>query len=457
MALHAYLQVGLSFADLGLFDNKALKAHRRFYLPQEPLGTALKKFWQEHGTPEKLQVSSRFLEKILDAKLGGTVAQVVTSGFETWAILRQPVLPNRFDLKPYRQEPLASQELIFGLSERVDCQGQVIKPVDINELEFINSKLKLMGVKRVCVNLLFSHKNTTHQDQVAKYFLEQGFEVLAAARSENSSDEMPAWRRNVINACLSGAFAEHLEDIKKSWADHQVEVSFLGRSGEEFHDDKNKIAGSLFSWTHVLAESAKAQADQVLYLGLENWSLISTKHKSEYWQSPWGLIEGKIPLMHQLDLQPTQEVNTGFWGGIHFSKKELGYEPGPMAFGRALKPTVFDVLNERHKLPVAQIQAAGAQKFRDQMTAMIKNIPELAQTNVEKLTQSLIDHLIQMVSIECHFKSHKESKKTMVTGVFAPFFHPLLQKKWVGSELILDPLSGQREIHSMMSLKGGLS
>ncbi len=456
MALHAYLQVGLSFADLGLFENKTLKAHRRFYLPQEPLGAALKKFWLENGTPEKLFVSSRFLEKILDAKLGGTVAQVVTSGFETWAILRQPVLPDRFDIKPYRQEPLASQELIFGLSERIDHQGHVVKPVEISELEFINSKLKLMGVKRVCVNLLFSHQNPTHQEQVAKYFLEQGFEVLAATRCENSSDEMPAWRRNVINACLSGAFSEHLEDIKKSWPDHEVQISFLSRTGEGFVEDKNQIAGSLFSWTHVLAESLKNQADQVLYLGLESWSLISTKHKAEYWKSPWGLIEGKIPLLHQLDVQPTQEVSSGFWGGIQFSKKELGYEPGPMAFGRALKPTVFDVLNEKHKLPVTQIQPHGAQKFKDHLTAMIKNIPELSHTNVEKLTQSLIDHLVQMLSIECHFKTHKETKKTVLTGVFAPFFHPLLQKKWVGSELILDPQSSLREIQSMMALKGGV-
>lgn len=455
MALQAYLQVGLSFAEVGLFEQNKLKVHRRFYLPQEPLGTALKKFWQEHGLPQSLKVSSRFLEKILDAKLGGTVAQVVTAGFETWAILRQPVLPNRFDIKPYRQEPLASQELIFGLSERVDCNGHVLKSVDINELEFINSKLKLMGVKRVCVNLLFSHKNTTHQDQVAKYFLEQGFEVLAAPRSETSMDEMPAWRRNVINACLSGAFTEHIDDIKKSWGEASVELSFLGRTGEDVKDDKNHIAGSLFSWTTQLAHALRPQADQVLYLGLEKWSLISTQHYSEHWQSPWGLIEGRIPFTKQLDLQPTQEMNSGFWGGVHFSPNELGYEPGPMAFGRALKPTVFDVVNEKYKAPVSQIQPNGAQKFRDQLTAMIKNIPELHGQSVEKLVQSLIDHMVQMMSIECHFKAHKDSKKTILTGLYAPYFYELLKKKWLGSELILDPSSAEREVCSLAELAGG--
>jgi hypothetical protein len=456
MALHGYLQVGLSFADLALFEKKTLKASRRFYLPQEPLGTALKKFWAEHGTPRKLHVCSRYLEKILDAKLGGTVAQVVTSGFETWPILRQPVLPNnRFDLKPYRQEPLASQELIFGLSERLNHEGQVIKPLDINELEFINSKLKLMGVKRVCVNLLFSHKNSAHETQVAKYFREQGFEVLAAPRESDSNDEMPAWRKNVINACLSGAFTEHVDDIKKSWGDADVELAFLNRQGHEFQEDKNHITGSLFSWTKVIAESLKDQAEQVLYLGLENWSLISTRHEMPHWQSPWGLIAGKIPKITHLDMQPTQEVSGGFWGGIQFTKNELGYEPGPMAFGRALKPTTFDVLNEKFKLSITQIQTNGAQKFRNQLTAMIKNIPELANNSVDGLIQDLVDHLVQMLAIECHFRAHGTCKRTVVTGLFAPHFYPLLKKKWQGSELVLDSQAENREVHSIFALKGG--
>ncbi len=455
MALHAYLQVGLSFADIGIFERKTLKASRRFYLPQEPLGVALKKFWQEHGTPEKVHVCSRFLEKILDAKLGGTVAQVVTSGFETWPILRQPVLPNYFDLKPRRQEPLASQELIFGLSERLNSKGDVVRPVDLSELEFINSKLKLMSVKRVCVNLLFSHLNPTHETQVAKYFQEQGFEVLAAPREKDSSDEMPAWRRNVINACLSGAFSEHVEDIKKSWGEASVELAFLSRTGLDFKEDKNHIAGSLFSWTRVIAESMKSEADQVLYLGLENWALISTQLEAPHWESPWGLIAGRIPRISQLDLQPTQEVNGGFWGGIQFSKNELGYEPGPMAFGRALKPTTFDVLNEKFKVPVAQVQANGTQKFRNQLTAMIKNIPELSNNTVDSLIQDLVDHLVHMVSIECHFKSHSNAKRTVISGIFAPHFYPLLKKKWHGTELVLDPQAEQREIHSIHAMKEG--
>lgn len=453
MALHAYLQVGLSFADVGIFEQNHLKAYKRLYLPQEPLTPSLKKFWAEHGIPSKLSVCSRLMEKILEAKLGGTVAQVVTSGFETWPILRQPLLPLHFHHQPYRKEPLASQELIFGLSERINNKGEVLKPLDLNELEFINSKLKLMGVKRVCVNLLFANRNPVHQKQVASYFQEQGFEVLSAERTDQSEDEMPAWRRNVINACLSGAFTEHIEEIQKSLPDVNSPIHFLNQSGEKFLSDKNQIAGSLFASMNNVATLQK-EFDQVLYLGLENWFLISTQDRKPHWESPWGSIESSIPSFVKLQVQPTSEINRGFWGGVQFSKEELGYQPGPMCFGRALKPTVFDLVVEKEPLALSQIQPQGCQKFRNQFNALIKNIPELQNTTVEKLIKSLFDHLINILAMEGQFQSKGTTKRTFLTGTFAPALYPYLQNKWFDSELVLDSVADLRDLQSLAEMSG---
>ncbi|MEZ0393137.1 MAG: hydantoinase/oxoprolinase N-terminal domain-containing protein, partial [Pseudobdellovibrionaceae bacterium] len=421
---------------------------------QEPLGTSLKKFWTEYGTPTHLFVSSRYLEKILDAKLGGTVAQIVTSGFETWPILRQPTFPDRFDIKPYRQEPLASQELIFGLSERVNQQGEILKPLQFEELEFINSKLKLMNVKRVCVNLLFANRNPNHQKQVAHYFAEQGFEVFASERSPLSADEMPAWRKNVINACLSGAFSEHVEDIQKSFAENTVKLSFLDHHGNVFLENKNQIAGSLFAWANALSDGLKGKAEQILCLDLESWALISCREKSAFWESSWGLIENTIPVFKKLRMQPTLEITQGFLGGLQFSKNELGFEPGPMCFGRAWKPTIFDMLHQKFPSQIPQVQDSGCRKFKDHLVATIKNIPELETATVDRLIQNLLDHLIHHICIEAQFKSEKSAKKTLVTGFFAPALFPLLQKQWFDSKLELDPLASLRSIHSLSALAG---
>lgn len=436
MAPQAFLHVGLSFATVEIFVNQSLAstptAQRRFYLPQEPLAPQLAKFWAEHGFPETLTVDSRYLEKILDAKLGGTVAQVVTSGFETWPVLRQPILPNRFDPNPHRQEPLASQDLIFGLSERLDTTGKVLSPVNLQELEFIHSKLKLMGVKRVCVNLLFAQKNPQHQDQVAHFFKEHGFEVFAAHRPQESKDEMPSWRKNVINACLSGAFAEHMEDIRKSFGDKPVKLKFVGDTGQEFLEDRDQVTGSLFAWARLLEKKLSRDYDAVLNLGLENWSLVSFKEPSQFWDSPWGQIEIQSPQIDRLKVQPSQQMGTGHWGGLTWKEEEMGFEPGPISFGRAHKILLFDVLHDHFQLPLQQIQKTGEQRFKDQMSAQMKSQTSMNQMKPQQVSQVMVEKLTDQMAIEFLFLCARQStrpEKVAISGFFAPQLAPLLKKR----------------------------
>ena len=442
----AFLQVGLSFADIALYRGSDKVASRRFYLPQEPLGNSLKKFWQEFGEPQSLLISSRFMERIFDAKLGGTVAQIVTAGFETWPLLRQPVLPEHLTLKPFRREPLASQELIFGLSERVDHTGKILSPVNPTELEFILSKLKLMSVKRVCINLLFANANSTNQDQVAAYFKEQGFEVFAAPREKDSRDEMPSWKKNVFNACLAGAFNEHREEILKSFENKEADLKFLSSEGKLFWQDDQALTSSLFAWAHCLGLDAEANSD-TLYLGYETWALISGKAKSAHWKSPWGWIAAETPKIKNLELQPTLEIINHPRLGMHISKNELGFEPGPMCFGRAQKPMLFDLLAESYDFQIPQIQASGKKRFIDQMTAMVRNSPRFAQLNLRQSLELILSNVISSLALEIQFAP--TTNQIRLTGPLAEHFFKPLCEKMSTKTLSLDPTFSECELKAL--------
>ncbi len=428
----ATLHIGLSFATVDFFVNQTLTAQRRFYLPQESFSSSLKKFWDEVGYPQQIQVSSRYLEKILDAKLGGTVAQIVTKGFETWCHLKQPISPNHFSFQSSRQEPLASQELIFGISERVDSQGKILEPVALSELEFINAKLKLMNVKRVCVNLLFSNINPENQNQVSHFFKENGFEVFAIDRQANLKDEAAAWRTNLMSSCLAGAFAEHLEEIQKSFAENPVQLSVLDEHGKGFEEDKNKIAGSLFSWVRLLKQKHSNQKfDGILFLGLENWSLIQPNSESSNWKSAWGPLEIQTPTFTKLSRQPTQELSINPHGTLEFSNTELGFEPGPMSFGRAHKITLFDVLQSQLQFSLPQIQASGCQRFQDNLGALMKHQKQSPTQSLKKMIDSLCDSALNDLALEMHFLPNSP-KKILVTGFFAPLLSERLKKIYPG-------------------------
>jgi len=422
------LHVGVSFAEVALWKGQSLVATRRFYLPSEPIASHLGKFLQEHqAIPDRLIVASRYIEKVLDSRLGGTVAQIVTAGFETWPILRQPTLSHLFELRPVRQSPLASQDLIFGLSARMDHTGKELKPVVAEELDVILAKFKALGVKRVCVNLLFAQANPTHQQQVADFFKKQGFEVFAAPREKSSNDEMPAWRKNLLNACLSGVFQEHFEEIAKAvdvaGGDRNC-IYFINSYGEPFQKDPDQVASSLFAWSHSVVSSLGDNDSAILYLGLESFYLIEKGDAQSLWKSQWGPIETKTESHFRFTIQPTLEVMNHPLDGIRFGDISLGYEPGPICFGRGLRPMVIDLMCLREKLALPQVQEKAIPKLRNQLSTIFRNNPEMNKFSPLQLEKDLIEVLNTRVCLELAMKTTR--KKIIVSGYFAHrAFHQL--------------------------------
>jgi N-methylhydantoinase A len=448
------LHIGISFAEAALWQDQKLIATRRFYLPSEPIATHFGKFLLEHqARPDRVIVASRYLEKVLDSRLGGTVAQIVTAGFETWPILRQPVLTEQFTLQPYRQAPLASQDLIFGISARINCHGQELAPVRTEELENILVKFKSMSVKRVCVNLLFSQMNDSHQRQVADFFAAHSFEIFAAPRGPDSTDEMPAWRKNLINACLSGVFQEHFDEISKAVetaGGHRDSIHFINSNAEPFQNDPQQIASSLFGWSQAIARSLPQEDTAVLYMGLESFYTIESGNQQSLWKSPWGPIEAETCSHHRLSLQPTLEVINVPMGGIGLGEVELGYEPGPVCFGRGLRPVAIDLVHLRKSLELPQASKKNDPKTMNLLSTLIRNSPAMRDMTPVELREELIELVNARICAELVMKTNK--KNIIMTGFFGK--RPFEQFKSVVPDLNwhLDEFYEWRSVLSLQAI-----
>jgi N-methylhydantoinase A len=427
------LSLGPSFAELCVTSSRSSNSfpfRHRAYLPKENLTACFQKLREflvsENGAKtDKLVVSCRYLEKIFETKLGGSVAQLVTAGFESWPVLRQPIQPLHFSSHPLRVEPLSSQEHIFGIAERIDADGQISKPLDMASLELIAAKLRLMEIKKVCVNLLFSGKNNTHENQVKNYFLEQGYEVFCTPRDGSSRDEVSAWRNHILNACLSGTFTEILGDLQKSTAGliDPEKIFFLDSQGALHQKPLNHLSSILFGWTSQLPDTAKNP--WVLHLGLESWSLTSAA-QDRRWPSPWGAIE--VPHRHttMLKVQPTQEIESDLWGELGTSSRPATYEPGPMSWGRARKPLLVDVLFSQcpdlSKEFESLIQPTGVERYKDSLKILQRN-SAASSMEIPQLERSLMERMLLAIEMEV------PASAVVVTGFFASALVPKLQEQ----------------------------
>ncbi len=455
------LSLGPSFAELCVTSSKETTAgskksplfQSRAYLPKENLSACFQKL-KDHFSAggsgeskaepiEKITVSCRYLEKIFETKLGGSVAQVLTSGFETWPVLRQPVNPDHFVTHPLRAEPLASQEHIFGITERINAKGEVLKAVDPQSLEFIASKLKLMEIKKVCVNLLFAGQNPEHQEQVKNYFVEQGFEVFCSPRGGASRDEVSSWRNHILNACLSGTFLEILSDIQKATVGlvEPDKIYFIDSKGESHQRPLNHLSSLLFGWT------SKLPADSlILNLGLESWSLIES-NTCQKWQSPWGSVDVPHRKTTSLRVQPTQEIETDLWGELAMSARSASYEPGPMSWGRARKPLLVDILFSQLPSVAEEFQTlmapAGVQRYKDTLRILQRNSAAQQSMDLMLFEKSLFERVL--IEIEMAIPS----KSVLLTGFFAEPMLPHLKKQAPHIDWKLAPQSQSWEAQSV--------
>lgn len=423
------LYIGESFVEAHLCHNQKTVHFSRWYLGKEGFKSGLQKFFQEADVQKinKAFVASRFVEKILSYRLGGSVATVTTKGFENWAGIRQP--------QNSKVGPLSSTDLIFSAEERCSAQGQLEKELSETEMTELVEQLRQKQAKRVCIHFLNASKNPHNQNRLKDVLAREGFEVFVPVTDDADNDEVSQWRKNVLNASLSGTFEEVQEELNeglKNFLPEGDRAVFLGSDCEFFDKENHQRLSSLWgapaAWSRGLKKKHKGAFD-ILYLGLEQFSLITPDKKSQKWNSPWGTIHAPHTQSQLLTLQPTTSIEIGPWGELTFSKNALGFEPGPMFMGRGQVPTLLDLWEDKTAVlkGVAERRSPqGLQKFKNQLLALNKSSAQKLDSE-EKLFSHLREMALHKITIDVALLT--ENSKILCMGALAPFFVAELKKR----------------------------
>ena len=409
------LSWGPSFAE---FDNG--QEWLRFYTAGLPAPQLLKsKISQFPEQTFELKLSLSVMRRILETRLGHSVAQIVTKGFEHWVLLRQEAEPGCFDLAPKRREPLTNPENIFPIDERISSNGEVLQALDLNELEKICVTLKAKGIERVCINLLFSHRNPLHQKQISHYLRERGFQVFSQTRPDRSEDELSAWRRNLLDASLSSFFEKINSDLKE--AAPTADLLFLDTEKGFVPREDLSTSGLLFG-----RERSLQREKPFLYFGSEEWCWILPEDQN-LWKSPWGPLELTTPQFGFFSMQPGQELQLTTEGRIHWGE-DAGLDPGPMLWGRSSKLTLLDLMGWHWETtPALRRTEKTEAKVTEQISALKRNSRDWKGLSSEKMQSEVIHQLLDSLFWDLSFQVGSDDFE--VGGVLAPVLFPFLMQR----------------------------
>lgn len=144
-------------------------------------------------------------------------ALITTSGFRDIIEIgrqRRHELYNLFIQKP---RTLIPRRLRFEVEERTGPKGEVLTPLNKNQLESLAKKLENESVRSVAVALLFSYINQKHEREIGE-ILKKTLPKIHISLSSQIAPEYREYERTstaVVNAVLAPIISNYLSDLQR--------------------------------------------------------------------------------------------------------------------------------------------------------------------------------------------------------------------------------------------------
>jgi N-methylhydantoinase A len=160
------IDIGGTFTDLvGIIDGEIVTS-KTSTVPADPTAGVAESLRLANCDPRKLAEvlhgSTIAINTVLERK-GAQTALLTTAGFrDVYAIGRSNRI-EAFNLFFHRPRPLTPRRMTFEVDERLNAAGEVIRPLDEQQVAAIAHQLREAGVEAVAVCFLHSYANPAHE------------------------------------------------------------------------------------------------------------------------------------------------------------------------------------------------------------------------------------------------------------------------------------------------------
>jgi N-methylhydantoinase A len=157
-------------------------------------------------------------------RTGARVGLVTTEGFRDILEIAYQTRPSLYDATVRRPAPLILRDHIYEVSERLDAEGQVLKPVEVHQLEKLANRIKPEQFDVVVVAFLNSYLDPTHEDQVVEHLRAMDVAPFVFASSDISPEmrEYDRFSTAAISAYVQPKIAGYLRRLEQRVAGEGV-------------------------------------------------------------------------------------------------------------------------------------------------------------------------------------------------------------------------------------------
>jgi N-methylhydantoinase A len=285
---------------------------------------------------------------------GARTALITTHGFEDVLVIGRQARPELYNLNAIKPPPLVADELRLGIKERVVASGEVIEPLDEQELRKLVRKLKQSKVEAIAISLLFSFLHPEHEERIAAALAELDVPLSISSRIHPEYREYERTSTVVINAYLQplmGRYLSRLADAQGAKLNLHVMQSSGGSISAEVAASepvRTILSGPSGGVVGALRAALSAGIKNLITfdmggtstdVALCNSGAIRTTNEASVAGLP---VAVSVMDIHTVGAGGGSIARVDEGGSLRVGPESAGADPGPACYGRSLLPTVTD-------------------------------------------------------------------------------------------------------------------
>ena len=172
------VDVGGTFTDFVAYDPKSRKFEvwKELSTPGDPV-TGIIAGLARHENRQRianLRIGTTVATNAILERKGAIVAYVTTKGFRDVPFIQRGNRKWHYDMSWVKPKPLVKRRHCFELTERIDASGEVVIPLDEEEVRHVAGAIRAIAeIDAIAVCLLFSYLNPQHELRVRDILAEE--------------------------------------------------------------------------------------------------------------------------------------------------------------------------------------------------------------------------------------------------------------------------------------------
>lgn len=163
---------------------------------------------------------------------GAKTALITTGGFRDLLEIGRQKRPDLYDLQADKVKTLVRRDLRFELSERMNYRGEIIRPIQEEELADVLRKIRESGAESVAVMLLNAYLNPENEERV-RAAVEKALPGLFLTISSDLSKQFREYERlcgTVLNSFVGPEVKKYMQNLKSTLEGIGIQNTYINHS-----------------------------------------------------------------------------------------------------------------------------------------------------------------------------------------------------------------------------------